>query len=199
MNTTDNLAKRVRVLIPFLKLKQVRKVLQFAGSPESVAIFCNEGFEVSVAAESERLDEIRSHLSSKDYAVEYIELKLQKSGKLSGLPDKAFDFLLAYNEVYKYLLEDMKARLSSLIAALREDGFFYITFISTKHKDFQKGEEIASDTFKFNDQIRFFCDAAFLVPFFKHLEVIDLRNEEQDVEKSFHWHVLGRKRDMNPE
>ena len=186
--------RRVSALLPFLRARSVRRILQVGGG-EVVSLLVSEGFEVTVLEPSrESLTGLRKTLEDRGLRARLIE------GPLNELPvpRKPFDFVLAFNTLYHSDYEGLKRSLDSLLALLREDGFLYITLISTRHADYGKGREVEPATFSLNGVITHYCDAADVVAFLGDVKIIDLRDEEQASPGSFHWHVLGCRRDFSP-
>lgn len=186
--------RRVSALLPFLRANAVRRILQVGGG-EVVSLLVSEGFEVTVLDPSkESLAGVRKALEDKGLRARLIE------GLLNELPvpRKPFDFVLAFNTLYHSNREGLKRSLDSLLAQLREEGFFYITLISTRHADYGKGREIEPASLSLNGVITHYCDAADVVAFLGDVKIIDLRDEEQASPGSFHWHVLGCRRDFSP-
>lgn len=109
-----------------------------------------------------------------------------------------FDFGMAYNSLYYGTRQELSLNLKGLLEILKQDGFFYITLISTRNADYGKGKRIEAKTFKLGEMTRHFADAEDIVSLMGFLEIIDLRNEEQDTRGSMHWHILARNRLLLP-
>ncbi len=188
--------RRVSALLPFLRARSVCRVLQVGvGEVEVVSLLISEGFEVTVLDPShESLAGVRKALEDKGLRARLIE------GPLNELPvpRKPFDFVLAFNTLYHSNREGLKRSIDSLLALLREEGFLYITLISTRHADYGKGREVEPATFSLNGVITHYCDAADVVAFLGDVKIIDLRDEEQARAGSFHWHVLGCRKGLSP-
>jgi len=176
--------RRVSALLPFLRAKAVRRVLQI-GAGEVVSLLLSEGFEATV------LDPSKEPLAEPTKA-------LEDKGLRARLIEESFDFVFAFNTLYHSNREGLKRSIDSLLARLREEGFFYITLISTRHADYGKGMEVEPATFSLNGLLTHYCDAADVAALLGDVEIIDLRDEEQARPGSFHWHVLGCRRDFSP-
>lgn len=192
---TESYALRsVSALLHFLRAKSVQRILQ-VGAGEVVSLLLSEGFELTVLDPSqESLAELTKTLEDKGLRARLIE------GPLDGLPvpRKPFDFVLAFNTLYHSDYEGLKRSLGSLFAQLRDEGFFYITLISTRHADCGKGIQVEPATFSLNGLLTHYCDAADIVALLGDVKIIDLRDEEQASPGSFHWHILGCRRGLSP-
>ena len=176
--------RRVSALLPFLRANAVRRILQVGGG-EVVSLLVSEGFEATV------LDPSKESLAE-------LTKTLEDEGLRARLIEGPFDFVFAFNTLYRSDHKGLKRSIDSLLARLREEGFFYITLISTRHADYGKGMEIEPDTFSLNGLLTHYCDAADVVALLGDVEIIDLRDEEQSRPGSFHWHVLGCRRGLSP-
>jgi tellurite methyltransferase len=186
--------RRVGALLPFLRARSVRRILQVGGG-EVVSLLVSEGFEVTVLEPSrESLAGVRKTLEDKGLRARLIE------GPLNELPvpRKPFDFVLAFNTLYRSDRDGLKRSIDSLLAQLREDGFFYITLISTRHADYGNGVEVEPASLSLNGVITHYCDAADVVALLGDAKIIDLRDEEQARPGSFHWHVMGCRKGLSP-
>jgi SAM-dependent methyltransferase len=188
--------RRVRRLLPFLRAKSVKSILQLGCVDDEVTSFMiTEGFKVSVIDPSEEsLASLKKGLDSRGLSTELTQSAFDKL----PIPKERFDFALAFNSLYGTDYEGLRRSLDSLFKLLREDGFFYITLASTKHADYGKGDEVEQNTFDLGGLVRHYSDAADIVNLLRHVEVIDLREEEQDEPLSFHWYIMGRNRDLSP-
>ncbi|MBD3284824.1 hypothetical protein GF359_00600 [candidate division WOR-3 bacterium] len=187
------LTQRIENLLTFLEIQGVRTVLQIgAESGESVEIFSSKGFDVTVfSLDSGRSAEISNKLDEKNLKANLINIPSQ-------IKISYYDFALAYNNIYKRTHQELRDRLTVFLAYLKEDGFFYLTLASTRNSNYGKGKEVEKNTYESGGKITHYCDAVEIVNLFRHVEIIDLRNEEQEEPGSFHWHVLGRNRDPYP-
>jgi len=176
--------RRVSALLPFLRANAVHRILQVGGG-EVASLLLSEGFEATV------LD------PSKELLAEPTKT-LEDEGLRARLIEGPFDFVFAFNTLYRSDHKGLKRSIDSLLARLREEGFFYITLISTRHADYGKGIEVEPDTFSLNGVITHYCDAADVVALLRDVTIIDLRDEEQASPGSFHWHVLGCRKDLSP-
>ncbi len=193
---SDGCADRAKRLVPFLQAKDVRKVLQVGGCEGlSAAVFIEGGFEVTVIdASPEATRKIQQALDKKGQSARLVTSDVLDSGLETG----EFDFIFAYNSIYDQPGSRMVRTVDKLLSALREGGFFYITFISTRLVDCGKGEEVEPGSFRWGHQTIHYSTAAEVVTLFKRTETIDLRDQEQETEGSFHWHMMGRNRDLTP-
>lgn len=187
---------RLKKLLPFLQANSVESILQLGCINEEVSSFLiTEGFEVSVIDPSEEsLALLKTGLDSRGLSAELIQAPFNEL----PVPKKRFDFALAFNSLYFTDYEGLKRSLDSLFVLLREDGFFYVTLISTKHSDYGKGNEVQPGTFDLGGLVRHYSDAADVVSLLQSAEVVDLREDEQGKPGSFHWHILARNRHISP-
>lgn len=192
---TDISARRLVVVSRFLHAEGVQKILQVGCSEQaSTLLFAREGFNVTLLYSSDcGLDTGKERLSSLGSRIKILG---DSSSEASELNPGSFDFLFAFNTIYEQSFEELREKLSAKFDLLREDGFFYLTLASTKNSRFGVGEEIEPNTFLSDGQRLHFCDAAEIVALFKKMEIIDIRDEEQETEGSFHWHILGRNRNI---
>jgi len=187
------LKQRIGNLLTFLEIQGVRKVLQIGIEyPESLLILAEKGFDVTVfATDPQKLKQAEKGLEKRN-------LKAMLTSVPSEIKIDYYDFALAYNNLYKITHQGLRDKLTVFLAYLREDGFFYLTLASTRNSKFGKGKEKEKNTYDMGGNLLHFSDAVEIVNLFRHVEIIDLRNEEQEKPGSFHWHVLGRNRDPYP-
>ncbi|MBN2380326.1 class I SAM-dependent methyltransferase [candidate division WOR-3 bacterium] len=165
------------------------------GDSESSSILSEAGFNVTVLeASQQKLAILKSRLDDKGLSARLIPASPDNLPELPG----PFDFAVAYNNLFLTTREALQNRLHELLSRLKEDGFFYITLISTRNSNYAKGSEIEPHTFKDNGEICHYCDTPEIVTLLRHVEIIDLRNQEQKEPGSYHWHILGRNRDPYP-
>jgi cyclopropane fatty-acyl-phospholipid synthase-like methyltransferase len=194
--TESDALRRVRGLLAFLKVKSVKTILQAGcGDREVTSLLINAGFDVTVVDEDgESLAGLEAALDADGLSAELIKASVCEL----PAPGRCFDFALAWNTLYYSNYEGLAHSLAALFNQLRDDGFFYLTLISTKHADFGRGEKVEQDTFNLEGSLRHFSAGGDMVALLRHVEVIDLRDEEQGEPGSFHWHILGRNRDLAP-
>ncbi len=194
--SSDITTRRLLVVTRFLHAERVKTILQVGCSePQSTLLFVREGFNVTLLdSANTALDSIKAEVGSLD--TKKIRIIENSQNEASTLEPCSFDFLFAFNTLYETSFEALKENLSSKFNLLRKDGFFYLTLVSTKNSGFGVGEEIEPNTFLSGGRKLHFCDAAEIVTLFKQLEIIDIRDEEQETEGSFHWHILGRNRNL---
>ncbi|TKJ42610.1 hypothetical protein CEE36_06835 [candidate division TA06 bacterium B3_TA06] len=190
------LTQQIRRFQVFLQIQWVRRVLLLgAEDTQSALIFVRKGFELTVLdPPQETLDGLAKELDAAGLSARLLKAA---PGDLP-VPLRHFDFAVGFNCLYQTTLEGLTERFEGLLSGIRKDGFFYITLISTKNTNYRKDREIEPQTFADKGEMRHYCDAREIVTLLRHMEVIDLRNAEQGSEGSFHWHVLGRNRDMAP-
>lgn len=187
---------RIRQIRAFAKAKELRHVLQLGSEEtEDTLAFAREGFALTVVEPARpALDKLEALLETQGLSAKLVESDYAELPFSPG----AFELVLAFNSIYNSTGEGIKANFTELISKLREDGFYYITLISTRHRDYGKGEEVEPGTFRRDGLLYHHTNAQEVVNLLRHTEVIDIRDEEQDEKGSFHWHVLGRKRDLEP-
>jgi len=188
--------RRVGNLLAFLRANRVQRVLQAGGGdPETTLLLSREEFEVTVLEPSRSaLARLERALAAEGHPAELLQATLE------DMPTSAhrFDFVLAFNTLSETDRTGLEHSLRALFSHVREDGLFYMTLLSTRHSDYGKGREIEPATFSWNGSVRHYTDAAEIVRLLRHVEIIDLRDEEQGGHGSFHWHILGRNRDLSP-
>lgn len=192
----NNKAARLKQIRAFAKAKELSRMLKLgAGEVEDVLAFIREGFSVTVVdPDRAALERFRARLDSAGGSARLVE---SDYAELPFSPGE-FELVMAFNSIYFSTADDMKKKFAELVSKLREDGFYYITLISTRHGDYGKGEEVEPGTFRRDGVLYHHTNAQDVVNLLRHTEIIDIRDEEQNEKGSFHWHVLGRKRDLEP-
>lgn len=190
--------RRLQVVARFLKAEGISTIVQGGCSEDvSTLLFAKEGFSITLLTNSD-------YLKAKDLYIDFDKWKNkitiidETREQSSEIKHESFDFLLLFNTIYYGTFTDLRRNLDRFLGFLRRDGFFYLTLISTKHGRYGQGNEIEPNTFYFEGKKTHFSDASDIVSLLRHVEVIDIRDEEQEDAGSFHWHILGRNRIMAP-
>ena len=122
------------------------------------------------------------------------------AGVMSDLPydDGRFDFVLAWNVIYHGNGDVVRRCVSEIRRVLRPGGVYQGTMLSTRHRAFGRGREVAPNTFVLAGEgdkahPHFYCDARELVGLFSGFELRSLVDREQRDAGTYHWHLVAKR------
>lgn len=124
-------------------------------------------------------------------------------GHMTDLPYETgqFAYVLSWNVIYHGDPQVVRQAISEIHRVLRPGGIYQGTMMSKRNESYNKGREIAPNTFIQDDggidgdktHPHFYCDAPELIDLFKGFDLMSLADREQRGPGSKHWHTLAER------
>ncbi|MEK7208000.1 MAG: class I SAM-dependent methyltransferase [Patescibacteria group bacterium] len=185
----------VLALVPELKRRGARSVLDLGcGVGRHSLALADAGFDVqAMDGSATGLKVLRQNA-----AVKGLSLQLRQ-GDADSLPfaDSRFDYVLAWDVIYHGNLGDVGHRVAKIWRVLKPGGLFQGTLLSTRHKNYRVGREVAPNTFVEDNEDRghshFYCDASDIVVLFTGFELLKLGQHIKRRPGSWHWNIVAER------
>ena len=187
----------VVALVPELKARGVRSVLDLGcGVGRHSLLLAEAGFDVqAMDGSATGLEVLRKNVAARS-----LKLQLQQ-GDTDALPfsDASFDYVLSWDVLYHGHLGDAGRRIAEIWRVLKPGGLFQATMLSTRHKNYRIGRQVAPNTFVEDNEDRghphFYCDTTNIVTLLSGFEILKLGQHLKRRPGSWHWNIIAERSD----
>ncbi len=185
----------VLALVPELKTRGVRSVLDLGcGAGRHSLVLAEAGFDVqAMDGSATGLEVLRQKAAAKGLTLQF----RQGDADLLPFSDANFDYVLSWDVLYHGNLGDAGRRVAEIWRVLKPGGLFQGTMLSSRHKNYRVGRQVAPNTFVENNEDRghphCYCDATNIVALFSGFELLKLGQHLKRKPGSWHWNIIAER------